>query len=196
VHSSQNEVGPRSDLGPTREETTFFIEQGAPASGYAPGDRQLAQWAFDAWSRASAGGVTWRAAPEQKALIRLYWAPARSTVFGEMQAIDVDGREGAAVFVRADVAALDPELARRAREDALWRDTIVYLTCVHELGHALGLAHTRDFGDIMYSFAYGGDIVEYFARYRRQLRSRSDITRLYGLSDADIARLRSRHKAQ
>ena len=41
----------------------------------------------------------------------------------------------------------------------------------------------------MYFFGYGGDIVEYFGRYRRQLRSRSDIARVSGLSDADIKRL-------
>ncbi len=32
------------------------------------------------------------------------------------------------------------EIATRAGLDALFRDTIVYLTCLHELGHALGLA--------------------------------------------------------
>ena len=40
-------------------------------------------------------------------------------------------------------------------------------------------------------FGYGGDIVEYFTRYRRQLRSRADIARVSGLSDADIKRLRT-----
>ena len=59
----------------------------------------------------------------------------------------------------------------RARLDALFRDTIVYLTCLHELGHALGLAHTADFADVMYFFGFGGDITEFFGRYRRTLRS-------------------------
>jgi len=71
------------------------------------------------------------------------------------------------------------------------RDSIVYLTCLHELGHALGLAHTRDFRDIMYYFGYGGDVVEYFGRYRAQLRSRSDIAAVSGLSDTDVGRIKS-----
>jgi len=78
-----------------------------------------------------------------------------------------------------------------ARQDALFRDSVVYLTCLHEFGHALGLAHTSDFGDIMYFFGYGGDIVDYFNRYRTQLRDRSDIARVSGLSSADIRRVGS-----
>jgi predicted Zn-dependent protease len=71
----------------------------------------------------------------------------------------------------------------------LLRDAIVYLTCLHETGHALGLEHTANFSDIMYSFQYGGDIPEYFARYRRLLKSRADIPKHSGMSDADRKRL-------
>jgi matrixin len=102
----------------------------------------------------------------------------------------VKGRRGAEVFVGTDMAALGPDLAARARQDPLWRDAIVYLTCVHEIGHALGLPHTRDFRDIMYFFGYGGDIVEYFARYRRQLKSRRDLRLVSPLSAADLQQLR------
>ena len=79
---------------------------------------------------------------------------------------------------------------RAARADALLRDTIVYLTCLHELGHAVGLSHTAEFDDIMYFFGYGGDIVGFFDRYRRQLRSREDIQKTSGLSAADARRVR------
>jgi hypothetical protein len=47
----------------------------------------------------------------------------------------------------------------------------------------------------MYFFGYGGDIVEYFSRYRRQLKSRSDIPSVSGLSDADITRLKALHRS-
>ncbi len=69
--------------------------------------------------------------------------------------------------------------------DRLLRDAIVYLTCLHETGHALGLSHTAVFDDIMYSFQYGGDIPEYFGRYRRRLQNRDDIRKNSGMSEAD-----------
>ena len=42
----------------------------------------------------------------------------------------------------------------------------------------------------MYSFAFGGDIVEYCLRYRRLLNSRDDIRKHSGLSANDIQVLR------
>jgi predicted Zn-dependent protease len=73
--------------------------------------------------------------------------------------------------------------------DPLLRETIVYLTCLHETGHALGLAHTAAFADIMYSFQFGGDIAEYFGRYRRQLSARQDIRKHSGMSEDDRMRI-------
>jgi hypothetical protein len=188
-----NAPRPRA-LEPDRMPVPVFIAEGASRTGFLPSDRQLAQWALDAWARNPDGGIVWKASPENDAIIRLYWSPPRIQAFGETQPIDVHGQPGAAVFVRVDTRALGNDLAALVRQDALWRDTIVYLTCVHELGHALGLEHTRDFRDIMYSFQYGGDIVEYFGRYRRQLKSRGDIPSVSGLSVADVQRLHALHR--
>jgi Matrixin len=161
------------------------------ARGVLPGDRQLALWALDAWARAVPGLQFEPAAREIDALVRLYWTEAGEGRYGEMQPLMVGGRRGGAVFIQADVTKLGEGIALHARQDALFRDSVVYLTCLHEFGHALGLAHTPDFGDIMYFFGYGGDIVEYFNRYRTQLRDRSDIARVSGLSSADIRRVGS-----
>jgi hypothetical protein len=170
---------------------TYFIAVGSAQTGFRPPDRQLALWALEAWQRSAAQGLRIEAAPESAALVRLYWAEPSDGQYGEMRPLSVGGRRGAAVFIRPDMESLGQDIARRAREDALLRDSIVYLTCLHELGHALGLAHTRAFRDIMYFFGYGGDVVEYFGRYRAQLRSRNDIAAASGLSDADVGRIRA-----
>ena len=169
---------------------TYFIAEGKSENGYRASDRQLAQWAFEAWERAGAGRFHFEAAPESSALVRLYWAEPNGSEFGEMQPLIVGGRRGAAVFIRPDVQSLGPDVAPRAEKDDLLRDSIVYLTCLHELGHALGLPHTRDFRDIMFFFGYGGDIADYFNRYRKQLSSRNDIASVSGLSDSDVSHIR------
>ena len=170
---------------------TYFIADGSGKPGYHSSDRELALWALQAWQRSAANGFRFAAATESSALIRLYWAGPDSGEYGETRPIVVGGQQGAAVFIRPDIDSLGEDIARRARGDALLRDSIVYLTCVHELGHALGLSHTRDFRDIMYYFGFGGDVVEYFGRYRAQIRTRNDIAGVSGLSEGDMNRIRA-----
>jgi hypothetical protein len=166
----------------------FFISDGVGSPGVRAGDRQLALWALDAWAGA-APGLHFEQARENDALVRLYWTEANDGLYGEMKPLSVAGRRGGAVFIQADVNLLGDAISTRAQQDALFRDSVVYLTCLHELGHALGLSHTSDFRDIMYFFGFGGDIAEYFNRYRIQLRDRSDIAHVSGLSAADARRL-------
>jgi hypothetical protein len=170
---------------------TYFIADGNKNTGYRAGDRELALWALQSWERNAGKGLRFEAGSEPAALIRIYWAEPGGGEYGETQPLLVHGKRGAALFIRPDVEALGPDIARRATADDLLRDTIVYLTCLHELGHALGLAHTHDFRDIMYFFGYGGDIVEYFGRYRAQLHVRNDIAKVSGLSDSDVARIQA-----
>ena len=173
---------------------TYYVATGAPGSGFRAGDRDLAAWAFDLWARSAAGGLQVAAASSaDAATVRLYWASANGSTYGETRRVMVNGRRGAEVFVMPDVEGLSRDIAGRAAVDSLWRDLIVFMTCVHEIGHALDLDHTADARDIMYTFSYGGDIVEYFDRYRRQIKTRADLRSLSVLSAADVQRLRALH---
>ena len=168
------------------EEWTYWIDPCTPQAGRANGCKQddpdLAKWALGAWARESAGGLTFKASSsEAHARLRIRWGSGRSSLYGEARPIMVDGLRGAEIFVQSDTAA---------RTEPMLRDAIVYLTCLHESGHALGLNHTQAFADIMYSFQFGGDIDEYFGRYRRKLKTREDIRQNSGMSEADKVALR------
>jgi hypothetical protein len=167
------------------EPLTYFIAEGSVESGFKEGDRALATWALEAWGRQADPPVDMLPGPEASATIRIYWVPAGAGLYGEMRGRLVEGRLAADVFVRPDTDGLGPDIGRSAMLDPLFRDTVVYLTCVHELGHAFGLPHTSAFADIMYSFQYGGDFVAYFMRFREQLEGWADIGRASPFSAAD-----------
>ncbi len=178
----------------TNEIIPYFVEDGKGVPGFRSSDFDLARMAFDAWSRESQGRLKFtEAKTRDAALVRIRWISPNEGLFGETERVLIDGKRGAIVNVMPQVAQHGEPLAGRATRDVLLRETVVYLTCVHEIGHAIGMPHTRDFADIMYFFGFGGDIVEYFMRYRDKLRSRGDISKYSGLSAGDASALRERY---
>src|SRR5262245_42048087 len=176
----------------TKEAIPFFIDDGTGVPGFRQSDSELAKMALAAWTRESGGKLRFvETKSKDDALLRIRWISSHEGLFGETQRAVVNGHVGAIVNVMPEVSQLGEPLSSRAVGDALLRETIVYLTCVHELGHAVGLNHTRNFEDIMYSFGYGGDFVAYFMRYRSRLQTRADIAKFSGLSGKDVETLRS-----
>jgi hypothetical protein len=176
----------------SRQPISFFIEDGNGVPGYRDTDRELARMAFAAWGRESGGKLKFNESKQRDgALIRLRWISPAGGLYGETEPVEVNGKPGAVVNVMPQVSVQGEPLASRALQDVLLRDTVVYLTCVHELGHAVGMRHTRKFDDIMYYFGFGGDILDFFMRYRSKLQSRPDIAKYSGLSTGDVEVLRA-----
>ena len=125
------------------EEFTWWIEPCTPAAAKSTscqtGDAELGRWALEAWQRESRGGLIFRSsATEEHARIRIHWAGGANSLYGETQPAIVDGQRGANIYVLPDVRALGDDISQQSRNDPLFRDAIVYLTCLHESGHALG----------------------------------------------------------
>lgn len=170
---------------------TYFVAEGSAESGFKEGDRTLAEWALKAWGRLADPPFDMEPGPEESAIVRVYWVPPGAGLYGEMRGRIVDGRLAADVFVHPDTEGLGLDIAQVARRDPLFRDTVVYMTCVHELGHAFGLPHTSAFGDIMYSFQYGGDFVAFFMRHREQIRAWEDFEQASPFTTADRVAFRA-----
>jgi len=168
------------------ESVTFFVADASAESGAREADLTLASWALEAWARLADPPVQLVPAPEANATLRIYWVGPADGLYGETRGRVVDGRVAADVFVHSSTVSLGADIHAVATRDPLFRDTIVYLTLVHELGHAFGLRHTSAFADIMYSFQHGGDFVAYFMRFRDKLRRREDIPEASPFSGGDV----------
>jgi hypothetical protein len=152
--------------------------QGSPT-----GSDSLVERALATWTQAAGGRfVLQKTASREKSAVRVRFAKADG-IYGETSP-HIDRTTGligsAEVLIAGDVAG-----------DAVQQRIVIYLTALHELGHALGLPHTNAFDDIMYSFRRPDDGERYFGAYRRRLRGSEDIgtERATGLSPADVAAL-------
>jgi hypothetical protein len=155
-------------------------------SGAPIGAETLVGRALATWTDAAARQITLeRTTVRSDARIHVYFARSRG-VYGETRP-RVDAVTGA-------ITAADVVIATdTAGDDPLTQRIVLYLTALHELGHAIGLAHTDNFADIMYSFRRPDDGDRYFMAYRRRLHAPGDVgsAQASGLSANDIAAVRA-----
>jgi len=152
----------------------------APSGGVA-----LVEKALQTWTHAADGRFTLsRARTKDEAQITVKFASSDGT-YGET-APKVDAAKRFITSADVGIAAATPNDQVDAR-------IVVYLTALHELGHALGLAHTDDMHDIMYSFRAPEDGAKFFGNYRKLLTSVGDIggPMATGLSPRDVSTLRA-----
>jgi hypothetical protein len=148
-----------------------------------PYGTSLVERAMKTWTDTARGRLTLtRTDARNDAAIRVLFISS-DTNYGET-APRVD--RATRLIVSADVA-----INADINAEPLTARIIIYLTALHELGHALGLPHTDDFADIMYRFRHPDDGERYFGAFRQRVRSADDIgsASATGLSPADIATL-------
>ena len=174
-------ISPREHWALHAAITVWVDGQNMPPRGDLLVDR-----AMQTWTRASGGALTLRRTfLPAGAGIQVHFNGAGGN-YGET--LPHIGANGLIDRAEVNIAADAP-----IEVDALTRDIIVYLTALHELGHALGLDHTRNFGDIMYLFRQPGDGPRYFGNYRKLLRTADDIgsAKATGLSAYDVDTLQA-----
>ena len=149
-----------------------------------PAGIDLVERAMRTWTRAADGRFALqKMAGTNDAAVRVHFMSADYR-YG-VTSPRVDRQTG--LIVRAEVA-----VAFDAGRTPLERSIIVYLTALHELGHAIGLEHTTDINTIMYLFRQLGDSERFFGAYAQRVRSMEDIgsDQATGLSPDDVAALK------
>jgi hypothetical protein len=174
----------RSQPGPPRWPPGELVPAWIDSAEALPGAEALVERALKNWTDAAEGRVALKkTASQDGAKLRIRFIRSE-TNYGET-APHVDPRTRA--IVGADVG-----IRAEAPGDLLNQRIVIYLTALHELGHALGLRHSDDFGAIV-SLPGTGDGERYFmAMPAGVARSAEDIgtPTATGISAEDLRALR------
>jgi hypothetical protein len=151
-------------------------------------DPELVERALKVWNGVADGVFTLsRSSDQNRAGIRIRFVDGDG-LLGEASPIN-DRATGH--IIRADIA-----IASNLLGDRLEQRIIIYLTAMHEMGHALGLRHSPGTSDLMYLFRRPEDPERYFGAFRARLTSDKDIgsPRATGLSENDLANFRALYR--
>ena len=151
-------------------------------------DPELVERALRVWNGVAEGAFTLaRTSDQNAARIRIRFADG-GALLGEASPV-TDRVTG--FITQADIA-----IASNLLGDRLQQRMIIYLTAMHEMGHALGLRHSPDFSDLMYLFRRPEDPERYFGAFRARLKSDRDIgsPEATGLSPNDLSNFKALYR--
>lgn len=129
-----------------------FIEDGSGTEGFRDYYPDFMRKAFNEWQNTSNGKISWRevSSPQQADIVCTWTANAKprgpGVEAGETKStIGVNRLTGQQNIIRANISVLTSLMGRS------FSDTDTYKTCLHEVGHAIGMeGHSNTPSDIMY----------------------------------------------